>query len=254
MAEPGQKGHFQDISAFYGRPEVGYGMRPVGRRRSRGKFYPPRLVQWEWFMARRAIGLAAITASTLLLAGCGSSWFGDPVDTSQTDTDAARRAADPYHTNPLYNPNVPAAQVYINKQENGDENSFSVLTSLFSNDKGKGGGGGGMAGVAVNSYLWHASLDTMSFMPIASADPFGGTIITDWYSPRGTPSERFKVNIFILNRELRADGVRVTVFRQTKDGAGQWVDAPVDPKTGRDLENSILMRARQIRLSTASTS
>ncbi len=161
---------------------------------------------------------------------------------------------DPYHTNPLYNPNVPAAQVYINKQENGDDNSFSVLTSLFGADNGKGGkgGGGGIAGVAVNSYLWHASLDTMSFMPIASADPFGGTIITDWYSPRGTPNERFKVNIFILNRELRADGVRVTVFRQVKDAGGQWADAPVDPKTNRDLENSILTRARQLRLSTAS--
>ncbi len=205
-------------------------------------------------MARKALGLAMLAAGTLLLAGCGGNLFGDPVDTSQTDTDAARRANDPYHTNPLYNPNVPAAQVYINKQENGDDNSFSVLTSLFGADNGKGGkgGGGGIAGVAVNSYLWHASLDTMSFMPIASADPFGGTIITDWYSPRGTPNERFKVNIFILNRELRADGVRVTVFRQVKDGGGQWADAPVDPKTNRDLENSILMRARQLRLSTAS--
>jgi len=203
-------------------------------------------------MAPRTLSLAIVAASTLVLAGCGNL-FGDPVDTSQTDTDAARRANDPYHTNPLYNPNVPASQVYINKQESGDENSFSVLTSLFGNDNGKGGkGGGGIAGVAVNSYLWHASLDTMSFMPIASADPFGGTIITDWYSPRGTPSERFKVNIFILNRELRADGVRVTVFRQVKDAGGQWTDAPVDPKTGRDLENSILARARQLRLSTAS--
>lgn len=204
-------------------------------------------------MARREIGLAVVTAISLLTAGCGGgSLFGDPVDTSQTDTDAEQRANDPYHTNPLYNPQVPAAQVYINKQESADDNSFSVLTSLFGDNKKGEGGGGGVSGVAVNSFLWHASLDTMSFMPIASADPFGGTIITDWYSPRGTPNERFKVNIFILNRELRADGVRVTVFRQTRDGGGQWVDAPVDPKTGRDLENSILTRARQIRLSTAS--
>ena len=204
-------------------------------------------------MARKAVGLAMIAATTLLLAGCGSNFFGDPVDTSQTDTDAWRRANDPYHTSPLDNPMVPAAQAYINKQEDGNENSFSVLTSLFSDNK-KGGGGGGIAGVAVNSYLWHASLDTMSFMPIASADPFGGTIITDWYSPHGAPNERFKVNIFILNRELRADGVRVTVFRQVRDANGQWTDAPVDPKTDRDLENSILTRARQIRLSTASNS
>ena len=206
-------------------------------------------------MARNALRMAVLAAGTLMLAGCGgSNIFGDPVDTSQTDTDAARRANDPYHTNPMYNPAVPAAASYINKQDEGNDNSFSVLTSLFGDGKSNagGGGGGGMSGVAVNSYLWHASLDTMSFMPIASADPFGGTIITEWYTPRGAPDERFKVNIFILNRELRADGIKVTVFRQTRDGSGQWVDAQVDPKTGHDLENSILTRARQIRLSTAS--
>lgn len=205
-------------------------------------------------MRRYALGLAALAISTSLLAGCGNM-FGDSVDSSQTDTDATRRAEDPYHTNPLYNPQVPAAQAFINKQDSPDNDSFGILNGIFGDNKNKGGGGGGgVGGVAVNSYLWHASLDTMSFMPIASADPFGGTIITDWYSPRGTPNERFKVNIFILNRELRADGVRVTVFRQVRGGDGQWTDAPVDPKTGRDLENSILNRARQIRLSTASNS
>lgn len=205
-------------------------------------------------MARYALGLAMVVVSASLLAGCGNL-FGDPVDTSQTDTDAQRRAEDPYHTNPMYNPNVPAAMANIN--ELPSDNGFSVFGMLFGQDSkgnvGKGNGGGGsIGGVAVNSYLWHASLDTMSFMPIASADPFGGTIITDWYSPRGTPNERFKANIFILSRELRADGVRVTVFRQVRDSDGQWTDAPVDPKTARDLENSILNRARQIRLSTAS--
>jgi hypothetical protein len=217
----------------------------------RGEFYHRAIFDGEWSkMAKNALGLAMVTAGTLALAGCGNGFFGDPVDNNQTDTNAQQRAVDPYHTSPLYNPNVPAAQVYLNKQEDGTQNSFSVLTGLFGDDKGKGGGG--ISGVAVNSYLWHASLDTMSFMPIASADPFGGTIITDWYSPRGAPDERFKVNIFILNRELRADGVKVTVFRQTRDASGQWVDAQVDPKTGHDLENSILTRARQIRLSTAS--
>jgi hypothetical protein len=105
-------------------------------------------------------------------------------------------------------------------------------------------------GIAVNSYLWRASLDTLSFMPLASADPFGGTIITDWYSPPDSPNERFKLNIFILGRDLRADGVRARVFRQNKAPDGQWVDAPVDQATGTDLENAILTRARQIRMST----
>jgi Domain of unknown function (DUF3576) len=196
-------------------------------------------------MRRSVTGLAAAMMS-LLLAGCGSNLFGDPVDTTQTDTDAGQRANDPYHTNPMYNPNVPAAYANVNRLP--PDNGFTVMGLLFGSTKPEGGGGG----VAVNSYLWHASLDTMSFMPIASADPFGGTIITDWYSPRGETNERFKINIFILNRELRADGVRVTVFRQVRGPQGQWVDAPVDPKTALDLENAILARARQIRLSTAS--
>ncbi|HWA45722.1 MAG TPA: DUF3576 domain-containing protein [Hypericibacter adhaerens] len=109
------------------------------------------------------------------------------------------------------------------------------------------GGGGGGAGVGVNSFLWRASLDTMSFMPLVSADPFGGVIITDWYTPPQTPSERFKVNVYILGRTLRADGVRAAVFRQEMQGAN-WVDAPVAPSTATDLENAILTRARQLRV------
>ena len=111
--------------------------------------------------------------------------------------------------------------------------------------------GAGSAGIGVNSYLWRASLDTLAFMPLASADPFGGVIITDWYSPAETPDERFKINIFILDRQLRADGLRAAVFKQRRTPDGRWADAPVDPATQTDLENSILARARQLRISTA---
>src|SRR3984957_4264817 len=85
--------------------------------------------------------------------------------------------------------------------------------------------------LGVNSHLWRASLDTISFMPIASADPFGGVIITDWYSPPQAAQERFKVNVLIRGRDLRADGVKVSVFRQTKETGGAWVDAAVAPAT-----------------------
>src|SRR5690349_16119738 len=81
-------------------------------------------------------------------------------------------------------------------------------------------------GIGVNSFLWRASLDTLAFMPIASADPFGGVILTDWYSPPETPNERFKVNVYILDRDLRADGVRASVFRQERVGS-DWRDAGV---------------------------
>jgi len=116
---------------------------------------------------------------------------------------------------------------------------------LFGGPEEPGTGGGGLA---VNSFLWRASLDTMSFMPLASADPFGGVIITDWYAPPETPTERFKVTIYILGRELRADGLRASVFRQVQGIDGAWVDSGVDPKTAAELENAILVRARQMRI------
>jgi Domain of unknown function (DUF3576) len=103
------------------------------------------------------------------------------------------------------------------------------------------------SGIGVNGFLWRATLDTISFMPIASADPFGGVIITDWYSPPDSPNERTKLNVFIRGRDLRADGVKVSVFRQTKE-SGNWVDATVAPATAGSLENAILTKARQIRL------
>lgn len=110
--------------------------------------------------------------------------------------------------------------------------------------------GQGGPGIGVNTYLWRASLDTISFMPLASADPFGGVIITDWYSPPETPNERFKINIFILGRDLRADGVRAAVFRQRLNAAGSWVDDAVASNTSTDLEDAILTRARQLRIAS----
>jgi len=112
-------------------------------------------------------------------------------------------------------------------------------------------GSGGVAESGINAYLWRASLDTISFMPLASADPFGGIIITDWYAPPETPNERFKLTVYILSRDLRADGLRVTTFRQMRNRFGAWSDAEVNPKTIIDIENNILTRARQLRINQA---
>ena len=141
-------------------------------------------------------------------------------------------------------------QSLVKKDDSGIFGSDGI--TLFgggSKEDANAGGGGG--GVGVNSYLWRASLDTISFMPLTSADPFGGVIITEWFSPAEAPSERFKVNVFILGRDLRADGVRAAVFKQTRDPSGNWLDAPVEAQTATDLENSILSRARQLRVNTA---
>jgi len=107
---------------------------------------------------------------------------------------------------------------------------------------------GGGSGIAVNSFLWRASLDTVSFMPLASADPFGGVIITDWYSAPEAVSERTKMQIYILDRQLRSDGLRVAVFRERRDETGNWVAAQVSPATVRQIEDSILTRARELRV------
>ena len=104
-------------------------------------------------------------------------------------------------------------------------------------------------GIGVNSYLWRASLDTLAFMPLASADPYGGVIITDWYSNPEKPDERFKATVYILDTRLRADGLTVTVFKQVKGADGQWADSNSSTQTQVDIENSILTRARQLRLS-----
>ena len=149
-------------------------------------------------------------------------------------------------------PDVPIEDKYPIERLPGDtkaryENPPSVFGNggLFGSDSGKPSDQGGIIGV--NSLLWRASLDTVSFMPLVSADPFGGVIITDWYTPPATPAERFKINIYILGRQLRADGIRAAVFHQIQQGTS-WADAPVAPNTATDLENAILTRARQMRI------
>ncbi len=105
------------------------------------------------------------------------------------------------------------------------------------------------AAIGVNGYLWRASLDTLAFMPLASADPYGGVILTDWYINPEKPDERFKCTVYILDTRLRADGINVTIFKQHQDASGTWVDVAAADQTASDIENAILTRARQLRLS-----
>lgn len=109
-------------------------------------------------------------------------------------------------------------------------------------------GKGGVT-TTVNRYLWRASLDTIDFMPVDKADPIAGIIGTDWYGNPEVPNERFKTNIYILDTALRADALRVTVFRQQLTEQG-WIDAPVNPATAREIENAILSRARELHLNS----
>jgi len=100
--------------------------------------------------------------------------------------------------------------------------------------------------IGVNAYLWRASLDTVSFMPLVQADSNGGVIVTDWYANPTTPSERMKLTITILDQDLRADAIRVAASREVSQN-GQWIEAPVAAQTVQKLEDIILERARDLR-------
>lgn len=102
--------------------------------------------------------------------------------------------------------------------------------------------------IGVNSYLWRASLDALSFMPLLQADSAGGVIVTDWYANPQTPGERMKVTVSILDQDLRADALRVAASRQVSQN-GQWVDSPVRAATVQKLEEIILTKARDLRQS-----
>ena len=141
---------------------------------------------------------------------------------------------------------------HVNTHQVGQDPGSGTMSgqgglSLFSiGGKSGGSDNGAISGMAVNAYLWRGALETLKFMPLASADPFGGVIITDWWTPQASPTERFKATAYVLTRQLRADGVRVSLFRQVEQN-GQWVDAPVDPAKPTELENMVLAKARELR-------
>ncbi len=108
-----------------------------------------------------------------------------------------------------------------------------------------------MTMIGVNSYLWRAAVDTLSFAPLLQADSNGGVIVTDWYTSPQSPGERVKLTVSILDQDLRADALRVAASRQVSQ-SGNWVDAPVSAATVQKLEDIILTRARDLRRATVS--
>lgn len=188
----------------------------------------------ESWMSRRIAGAAAGLAAGLALAGCGAD--GPEVRADYPSDDSSTTGT--YYQKPYRN----------TAGESLFGGSQGIVLFGGSEDGAAAPGGGG---IGVNAYLWRASLDTLSFMPLASADPFGGVIITDWYAPPEAPGERFKATVLILERSLRADGVRVSVFRQVAGEDGGWRDAEVGATVARDLEDTVLTRARQLRVRAA---
>jgi len=103
-------------------------------------------------------------------------------------------------------------------------------------------------GLAVNGYLWRASLDTLEFMPMVEANPSSGALITDWYADPEVPDERMKVSVFIMGTQLRSDILKVVVVRQKRNDNGIWVNESVKAQTKQAIEEAILARARQLRI------
>jgi Domain of unknown function (DUF3576) len=103
--------------------------------------------------------------------------------------------------------------------------------------------------IGVNAYLWRATLETLSFMPLVQTDSNGGVVVTDWYANPRNPGERMKLTVSILDQDLRADALRIAASRQVSQG-GNWVDAPVQAATVQKLEDIILTKARDLRRQT----
>ena len=112
---------------------------------------------------------------------------------------------------------------------------------------GAGGSADAGAQLPVNKFLWRGTLDTLSFLPLSSTDPYGGVIVTDWGAAPDSPAERFKVTAYITSAALKPQSLNVVVNRQRRGRNGAWVAAPVADKTKRELEDAILTRARQLR-------
>lgn len=148
-------------------------------------------------------------------------------------------------------PSVDEEQQYPKSEEQRRKEKLGKITGeegLILGGASEKSGEAGKNPLGVNSFLWRAALDTLSFLPITAADPFGGTILTDWYEDPETQGERYKVNVLILDRQLRADSLKITTFRQMKDKAGSWKDAPTNASLGRKLEDTVLTRARELRV------
>lgn len=149
-----------------------------------------------------------------------------------------------------------ARELTLRQTGSNPTSSGIVVFGVDRSREAQGGGGGGTGanagggGMTVNAYLWRATLDTLSFMPLASADPFGGVIITDWYSPPQAEGERFKATAYVIGRQLRSDGVRVQIFRQVSRNGG-WTDAPASSATNSEMEDRVLARARELRSQSA---
>jgi len=148
---------------------------------------------------------------------------------------------------PPTGPNAAGAQQASTSEPGEIDTEATIWTVLGLAKKESERHVGPQTGSTVSPILWQATLDTLNFVTFASEDPVAGSLVTDWYSPRGKPNERYKVNVFILARPLRSDALAVTVTRQARLGDGNWIETTIARQVETDLETAILNRARQLK-------
>ena len=188
--------------------------------------------------------------SAFFLFGCNSDLTEEEKkalwDNAQTRGEIIRRSGTPFNlaTDPDLAMSDAQNRLMTGGGLMGEKANFSFL--------GDGESGSSQItslGMPINPYLWKASLETISFMPLASTDPFAGTIITDWYTAETNLGERCKLNIFINGKSLKTDNLKVSSFCQTLKN-NQWVNTPSTPEENMKLENAILNEAKKLKLTS----
>ena len=174
------------------------------------------------FVALYRLSVVFATSLSLALAACTATQSSDP-------------------------PNVASAQQASTSEPSELDTEATIWTVLGLAKKESDKQIGPQTGSTVSPILWQAALDTLNFVSFASEDPLAGSLVTDWYSPRGKPNERYRVNVFILARPLRSDPLALTVTREARLGDGNWIETTVARQVETDLETAILNRARQLK-------
>ena len=148
---------------------------------------------------------------------------------------------------PLITEDRAVAREREERERRGEEEDSNLIGDLIGNIGGSAGNFQGPA-IGVNAHLWKASLDTISFMPLASADPFGGIIITEWYTSSDSPTEKFKIIVYITGMQLKVDALNIKVFKKIKNETGDWIDQPANTELSMKIENSVLTKAREYKI------
>lgn len=177
-------------------------------------------------MVRLAIRISIYTVVCASLLACSSL--------PQGDGDA----------NPRLRPDIKRGKLYVEDDLSNSREQPGLRDLIL----GGRDGGGNENTLPVNKYLWRASLDTLSFLPLASTDPFSGVVATEWGASPESPNERVRVTAYVEGKELTARALDVSVFRETLNASGAWVAAPVNPNTAEQVKDKILLRARELRI------